>query len=206
MKTTIEKSHQPVKIIHSSPSQQMNGFVDNRIQMKKQNNLVKNIQFNSLMQCVKFNNSIFATGDRSPWGSKQKADVNVAIATGSTLLNDALSATADPIILQCIPLVKNVLDDTDLEIFKLTDPSFLAFSVPRGPHQISLNINLHNGNIQEIAKTLIHECFHIACGGISGPTEEWTCNKNKADSLLEIIGKASSDEINPDSFAQFIVM
>lgn len=205
MKTTIEKVHplRRVKEKQISPSEQINSFEDNRIQMKRLPNLIQNIQLTSLIQRVVFVNKIYKTNATSVWGKNQKEDINSAITLGSHKLDKALSTASDPVIKTCIPLVKGVLTCPSLEIYKLDDSDNLALSSPKGPRQISLNIVAHSRDVNNIAKTLIHECFHIACGGLI--KEETSCTESNEGALAEITGKTSSDEINPDSFAQFVM-
>lgn len=188
---------------NSKVRQKMNDKKNYDYTTKQKPLVTKNITQNKLLQFVKFINAIYK-GKQSNWGKKQKQQVNDAISMGKSKLDKAMSETQDMLIRNCIGQVKNAISDGDLKIYKLKKPSFLAMSVPNGPLEISLNIIAHKGNVNEISKTLIHECFHIKCAGLTG-NDEYACNNSKDDARNEIENKSNSNKINPDSFAQFVM-
>ena len=108
--------------------------------------------------------------------------------------------------------VQKVLADKDLEIYPMCDSDLLGLS-QYNVNQISINVNKHE-DPEEIAKTLIHEAFHIIGGCfdlVSGPNgvervpkEEQACNASSSVILRSIKG-LPKEKINADTFAQLIM-
>ncbi len=156
------------------------------------------------IQCVKIINKIFSTPISGTWTALEESLIQQAIQIGTIQLEKAEKhPNASVRIKTCISLVKAVLTDPDLEIYYLNDPGFLALSTPSGPRQISLNVSVHT-NVNDIAKSLIHECFHIACKGKT--EEETSCDKDITGALADINKRRKNITINPDSFAQFVML
>lgn len=168
-------------------------------QLLRANNIIQN----KPLQFVSFINKTYA-GEISRWGFNQKSLVNSAINKGNSHLTLSQNETQDPIVQNCIALVIDAISDNDLKIYKLHTDGILALSVPNGLLEISLNITAHGDDEDEISKTLIHECFHIKCGGLTG-VNEYSCTCDKDAAKRDIENKQNSSNINPDSFAQFVM-
>lgn len=190
--------------------------VSNKVRQNKNNKIrhdyitkqkslaINNITQNKLIQFVEFVNATFFSQKHSNWGPKQKQQVENAISKAKSQLAKAMSKTRDELIQYCIGEVTKAISDNSLTIYKLETQELLAQSTPYGTLEISLNIKEHKGNEYEISKTLIHECFHIKCGGLTG-SAEYPYNKSKEDARREIECQQNSNNINPDSFAQFVM-
>ncbi|MCC8186741.1 MAG: hypothetical protein LIP08_04315 [Bacteroides sp.] len=155
------------------------------------------------IQFVKIFNYTFQNQDPGKWSLVQEAIIQQAIQIGKEQLDKAENYMGiSDIIKSCISSVRAVLTDPDLEIYYLDVKNFFALSTPSGPRQISLNLSIHKDE-KDIAKSLIHECFHIACQGkIQGET---SCSKNIKGALTDINKRRKTTTINPDSFAQFVM-
>lgn len=111
--------------------------------------------------------------------------------------------------------VMAILKSDSLEIFPMTIEGIAGLS-SFANLQISLNVNELNGKVDEMAKTLIHEAFHIygGCWKINpdnGSLEyneelDTVCDStNIAEIYSELIGKQKLN-IRADAFAQYVML
>lgn len=99
--------------------------------------------------------------------------------------------------------VAEVLSDGNLEIYPMNKAGILG-QAAMGLHQISLNVNLIKGET-EMAKTLIHEAFHIIGGCID--IEEKECRSYNFNNILKKMKKEKNIAyIQADDFAQFVML
>lgn len=105
------------------------------------------------------------------------------------------------LICDALDKVYEVLSDEKLEIFPITNPGIYG-QAAIGAKEISINISNHS-NDNDVAKTLLHETFHIIGGGYK--YTEFGDSGSKDSALSNIKGKKSIDAMNADSFAQFVM-
>lgn len=116
-------------------------------------------------------------------------------------------------ILKAIQDVRGVLEGTEmLEIFPYKEKNSYG-QAQEGFHQISINMKLiketsNNGNLYfyTLAKTLIHEAFHIIGGCKEGAMDE-SCEDSvsKEAALTNIYRKKYLRTMEADYFAQFVM-
>lgn len=80
-------------------------------------------------------------------------------------------------------------------------------------YAISININLLNGKVEQMAKTLIHEVFHIigGCWNVDSDTGEHTpkaetrSTSKNISYLYQQLNGAKLEDMNADTFAQYVM-
>lgn len=141
------------------------------------------------------------------WTPDYQGKLNVALQEAVRHLDNALndSLVADnAIIRDAIQRVKNVLNDQDLKNYPLTGGYY--GQAQERLNQISINMDLLHDNAYVLAKTLIHEAFHII-GGFQGRTMDSTCDDNmpKDAAFSYMRKKRGISTMVADYFAQFVM-
>lgn len=121
--------------------------------------------------------------------------------------------------------VLKVLLDENLEIYPMTDDEKTGIygQAAVGRPQISLEVNNHNGNYKEMAKTLIHEGFHIIGGCckkndnpqkspgdpqfVADPGLDTACNSKDINAIYrELVKEKHKHRVRADAFAQYVML
>lgn len=183
-----------------------------KISMIAQRNMRSNC--NSCIQMLKFMDRPYFAEEGSPtysWATKDKEMIESAKTTAISHLEAAQAGLASlpensfkRIMEPAIKNVKEILGDQNLEIYPLTGDSYGM--AQRGSRQISINIVRLRNNLNTLAKTLIHESFHII-GGCTSEDYDIICDGNLSKGkAYEEISKVSDISVMPaDYFAQYIM-
>ena len=117
-----------------------------------------------------------------------------------------------------------ILSSSDLEIYPMTDDEGTGMygQSAFAQAQISLEVNKHNGDSWETAKTLIHEGFHIygGCWKINDDPDrspgdphlvydlqlDTECNSNDMDEIYGELAGRDKLRVRADAFAQFVML
>lgn len=162
---------------------------------------------NNCVQMIRFVPNYYGSETEYEWTpdyqGKLNAALQVAVSHLDNALNDSLVAN-NTIIQGAIQGVKNVLNDQDLEIYPLTGGYY--GQAQERHNQISINMDLLHNNAYALAKTLIHEAFHII-GGCQGRTMDSTCDDSmsKDAAFSYIHRKRGISTMVADYFAQFVM-
>lgn len=164
--------------------------------------------------------------ERYDWPADDIEDINRALMDAIThlegainYLNDLISHTKqeskrkseDKIekyntVLNVVQKVRDVLQNGGLQIFPLEAKCYGLSQ--KGPRQISINVALHRENsnlLYSLAKTLIHESFHII-GGCTSNKRDTSCNDSlKKEEALKSIYLEEIKNMAADYFAQFVM-
>lgn len=108
--------------------------------------------------------------------------------------------------------VLNVLNSDELQIYPMLIAHTYGLS-GYNEYAISLNINLLNKKNEQMAKTLIHEAFHIIGGcwivdpvtGNHTPKAETRSISTNVNYLYRQLNGAALEDINADTFAQYVM-
>lgn len=162
---------------------------------------------NEYVQVGKFINRYFDSEKEDYiWLQEDMTKVNKAIKRAVEHLNKALQDNLlknKPIICKAIQDVIVVLQSPILKIYPLEQDYGQA---SEGKYEISINMKLLRDDIYAIAKTLIHEAFHII-GGCQGRTRDESCNNDdsKENAFARLSRKRGIRTMVADDFAQFIM-
>jgi len=142
------------------------------------------------------------------WKPEYKRAIKNAIQTAANKLEIALKDEEienNNEIKSAIEEVIKVLKAQDLKIYPLDEEECCGMAMS-GENAISINIELLSGNSFGIAKTLIHEAFHII-GGCDNEEFDNSCSnfleKYEAWKLIGVL--KTKDKMCADAFAQFIM-
>ncbi|MCM1102513.1 MAG: hypothetical protein NC409_00230 [Clostridium sp.] len=149
------------------------------------------------------------------WEQGHRIEVRAALKVALKQLENALmdkNVENSTVLKDAIEKIIKVLLSPKLEIYPL-NKKWLG-QAQEGYNQISINMALlHKCDVQQndllfsIAKTLIHEAFHIIGGCVKGESNDDVCegDMSKEVALKKIEDKAISS-IDADFFAQFVMM
>lgn len=162
---------------------------------------------NNCVQMARFIPMYYGSETEYVWTPDYQNKLNIALQVAVRHLDNALN---DPlienntIIQGAIQGVKNVLNDQNLEIYPLTGNCY-GMAQP-GSREISINMGRLRSNLNTLAKTLIHESFHII-GGCTREEFDTICSGNLSkEKAYDAISKVSDISImSADYFAQYIM-
>ncbi len=108
--------------------------------------------------------------------------------------------------------VLNVLENDNLLIYPMCIPGTYGLS-GYNEYAISININLLNGKVEQMAKTLIHEAFHIIGGcwtvdpvtNVHTQKEETRSISKSIPYLYNQLNEKKLEDMNADTFAQYVM-
>ena len=163
---------------------------------------------NDCVQMVRFINHSFEKHNYYKWTSKNMDNVKKAIELALEKLNKALSDQCinDNIVIKdAIESVIGIFTDEELEIFPLFENYY--GQARQGFKQISINMELLQDKPFALAKTLIHEAFHIIGGCKKGKSLDLICadHTTKEAAFANICRKRSRETMDADFFAQFVM-
>lgn len=166
--------------------------------------ITPNDNLNDCEQTVEFMLYYYDNGERYEWTTDDKNKVNEALRIAIAHLNKALNEDkikSCVVILEAIKDVIGVLQASDLKIYPFQNHFGQA---QKDLNEISINMDKLRRTSRILAKTLIHEAFHII-GGCRGDNDE-TCDNNmsKLGALSKIIN-CSIEDMQADHFAQFVM-
>lgn len=172
----------------------------------------------AVIQRVKFSDTTWAPegeeGENAPFNEDQQAMIYNGLDKACTQLGNAMGFLDSQLGMEkvshrlglqllCDALcdMLDVLRDNDLTIFPFKDSTSYGQSMEKR-REISINI-LNHKKVNDVAKTLLHESFHII-GGCHGVTE--IGDSHCRDVALSLIkGKRTIRSMNADSVAQFVM-
>lgn len=145
------------------------------------------------------------------WTQKDKEEVIEAIGVALSHLERALTeenVKKNNVIKDAIEKVIKRLRSRDLEIYPLKG-NWLG-QAQKGPNQISLNVELSHKSddyLYSLAKTLIHEEFHIIGGCVEGQSKDSVCSDklSRDRAFNKIASKNNIESMEADYFAQFVM-
>lgn len=137
------------------------------------------------------------------------------IISSDTKKNSEAKIKKYKIILDAVQQVRGVLQGTKtLQIFPYNDEESYA-KAQQGYHQISINMNFLKAHENKsdnkasyfyaLAKTFIHEAFHIIGGCLKGADGSCGDSVSKEVALNNIYRKESIKTMQADDFAQFVM-
>lgn len=97
----------------------------------------------------------------------------------------------------------NVLTKDALKIYPMRGSSYGKAAARIDAISINVNMVLSN-SVDNTAKTLIHEAFHIIGGCTTG--KEVSCTSKDTNEMLNEMKNSTLEAINADTFAQFIMI
>ncbi len=177
-------------------------------------------QFNNVVQLYIPNEQTYQ-GESIVWeGDIEKNDFWDTVAAGFQMAKQQLEKTIqawinegnpDASLAQYARQVLDILNSDDLQIYPMCIPYTYGLS-GFNEHAISLNINLLNKKNEQMAKTLIHEAFHIIGGcwevdaaGKHTPKEETRSTSKNISYLYKQLNEVELKNINADTFAQYVM-
>ncbi len=146
------------------------------------------------------------------WRQDYRVEVKAAIGIALFHLERALTeenVKKNSTIKDAIEKVMEVLQNNGLEIYPL-DKKWYG-QAQAGYNQISLNVFLSHKNkrdfLYSIAKTLIHEAFHIIGGCKEGQSNDSICldRVSKDGAFKKIASRDNIESMEADDFAQFVM-
>lgn len=167
---------------------------------------------NNCIQMVRFMKCFYNQPNKTyEWKQKEKDIVNNALGLAITNLNKALeepNIDKRSQIYKAIVRVRCTLETKSLKIYPLDEPYYGAAQAER--QEISINVAQamrEKNTIFVLAKTLIHEAFHIIGGcNVGAPDETCLDNVPKDEAFSNIKKMDNIGMMEADDFAQFVMM
>lgn len=146
------------------------------------------------------------------WSINDRRVIRYAMEVALNCLNSALNENDvqdNDIIKKAIINVIKILQDPKLEIYPLKEKCYGKSAA--GSKQISINVALArkteeiSGLLYSLAKTLIHESFHII-GGCTSDSKDKSCSDSVTkEDAFDFISKKDIKDMAADYFAQFVM-
>lgn len=178
-------------------------------------------QSDNIIQLYTANNTTYS-GEEIEWSNEEeKTEFWKTVADGFTNarqhLNNTMQAwkdegNPDAPLAQYAQAVLNVLNSDTLQIYPMCIAGTYGLS-GYNEYAISININLLNGKVEQMAKTLIHEAFHIIGGcwavdpttNVRTPKTETRSTSKNISYLYQQLNGAKLEDMNADTFAQYVM-
>ena len=146
------------------------------------------------------------------WDTVDKGFANARQHLNNTIQARKNKGNPDAPLAQYAQAVLNVLNSDTLQIYPMCITDTYGLS-GYNEYAISININLLNGKVEQMAKTLIHEAFHIigGCWIVDSDTGKYTPKTETPEDSINIpylydqLNDKELKDMNADTFAQYVM-